>query len=60
MSSLNQPRGLAFDVFIGVIDAIAQYWWLAAPSFWALWLTVPARFLVAYGHPGNRAQKLFA
>jgi hypothetical protein len=59
MNSLNQPRSIAFDVFIRVIDAIAEYWWLAAPSFWALWLMISARFLVAYDNLENRAPTTF-
>lgn len=60
MNSLNQPRSMVFDVFISVIDAIAEYWWLAAPSFWALWLMVSAHFLVAYDNLENRAPTTFS
>jgi len=48
LNSLNQPRSAAFDLFIMTSDVIAKYWWLAAPSLWALWLVVAARFLVIY------------
>jgi hypothetical protein len=56
LNSFSQPRSAAFDLFIRTSDAVANYWWLAAPSLYALWLIVAGRFLVIYDNLNKRGQ----
>lgn len=60
LNSFNQPRSAAFDLFIRAGDAVANYWWLAAPSLYALWLIVAGRFLVIYDNLDHRRLSLKA
>jgi hypothetical protein len=46
--TLNQPKSMLFNLFLAVIDTVANYWWLGVIGLFSLVVLIYGRFLILY------------